>query len=80
LTVSSVARETVRELAGAPSGRRVVDLERRLGQPTEVVRTLNRLQQEGLVEIHVDPTSMELTVRPTAAGAGPLKDLDRRLS
>lgn len=79
-SVSSVARETVRELAAAPLGRRVIDLENQLGQPLEVVRTLNRLQQEGLVEIQVDPRSLELIVRATAAGAGPLRDLLRRLS
>jgi hypothetical protein len=75
-----VARETVRAVASAPSGNRVVDLERRLGEPVEVVRTLNRLQQVGLVRIQVDPGSMELTVRPAEGADAPLKELLRRLS
>lgn len=77
---SPVARETVRALATAPAGRRVVELERLLGEPVEVVRTLNRMQQEGLVRIQVDPGSLELTVRPTEGSQQRLRDLLKDMS
>ncbi len=79
MTASSVAKETIRELADAPDGRRVVDLEERIGEPVEVVRTLNRLQQAGLVRIQVEPGSLELTVRPARGRSEALRELLRKV-
>ena len=77
---SGVARETIRELAGSPGGRRVVDLEKRLGQPVEVVRTLNRLQQAGLVSIQIEPGTMELMALASKGQADALRELLKRIS
>jgi hypothetical protein len=79
MTASSVAKETIRELAEAPDGRRVLDLEKRLGEPVEVVRTLNRLQQAGLVHIQLEPGSLELTVRPAPGRSEALRGLLRKV-
>ena len=55
--------ETVRALVNQPAGSRVVDLERRAGDPNQVVRTLNELQHAGLVRIHLEHASHELVAR-----------------
>jgi hypothetical protein len=41
----------------------VADLERRTGDPHQVVRTLNELQHAGLVKIQVEHTTHELVAR-----------------
>jgi 2-methylisocitrate lyase-like PEP mutase family enzyme len=55
--------ETIRALVNQPAGSRVVDLERRTGDPNQVVRTLNELQHAGLVRIHLERASHELVAR-----------------
>ena len=55
--------ETLRALLNQPSGSRVADLERQMGDPKQVVRTLNELQNAGLVRIHIEHASHELVAR-----------------
>jgi hypothetical protein len=57
------AVETLRALVSAPAGSRVSDLERRMGDPHQVVRTLNALQNAGLVRIHVEQSTHELVAK-----------------
>ena len=58
-----MALATLRALVSAPAGSRVADLERRGGDPSQVVRTLNELQQAGLVKIQVEQKTHELVAR-----------------
>jgi 2-methylisocitrate lyase-like PEP mutase family enzyme len=57
------ALETLRALISKPAGSRVVDLERATGDPNQVVRTLNELQNAGLVRIHIEHATHELVAR-----------------
>jgi len=57
------ALETLRILLERPGGNRVNELERRGGNPHEVVRTLNQLQNAGLVKINVEALTHELVAR-----------------
>lgn len=55
--------QTVRALLNAPAGSRIVDLERSMGDSNQVVRTLNELQNAGLVRIQVEHKTHELVAR-----------------
>ena len=80
LTGSAVALETLRSVASQPAGRSINELERRLGDAVGVVRTLNRMQHLGLIEINVDRTTTELIVRVSKDNEVRLKELIDRLS
>lgn len=80
LTGSAVALETLRSVASQPTGRSVNEIEKRLGDAVGVVRTLNRMQQLGLIEIQVDRKTSELIVRVSKDNEVRLKELLARLS
>lgn len=57
------AVETLRILLERPAGNPVIEMERRAGDPSQVVRTLNQLQHAGLVKINVEALTHELVAR-----------------
>lgn len=67
------AVETLRILLERPTGNPVVEMERRAGDPNQVVRTLNQLQHAGLVKIHVEALTHELVARVPAPKVEDLK-------
>jgi predicted transcriptional regulator len=69
------ALETLRSLLNAPQGSRVAELERRTGDAVQVVRTLNELQNAGLVTIDVERTTHELVARVPEKNVPELKRL-----
>ena len=71
--------ETVRALLGADTGQRVVDLERQGGDPNQVVRTLNELQNAGFVKIQVEHATHELIARVPPHSRDALRTLLRRV-
>ena len=74
------AVETLRVLVSEPRGRRVVDLERLMGDSMQVVRTLNELQNAGLVKIHVEQATHELIAKVPESNLEELKRLLGRVS
>jgi 2-methylisocitrate lyase-like PEP mutase family enzyme len=74
------ALETLRVLVAQPLGSRVADLERRTGDAMQVVRTLNELQNAGLVKIHVEQATHELIAKVEESNLDELKRLLGRVS
>jgi len=73
------AVETLRILLEKPAGNPVVEMERRAGDPSQVVRTLNQLQHAGLVKINVEALTHELVVRVPEPRVEDLKVLLKKL-
>ena len=69
------AVETLRVLLNEPHGSRVAELERRTGNSVDVVRTLNELQNAGLVKIHVERATHELVASVPEKNLDELKRL-----
>lgn len=74
------ALETLRVLVSEPKGRRVADLERMTGDAMQVVRTLNELQNAGLVKIHVEQATHELIAKVPESNLEELRRLLGRVS
>jgi hypothetical protein len=72
--------ETLRSLLAAPGASPVAALERRVGDPAVVVRTLHHLQNAGLVKIEIERATMDLVVRVDAPRRNTLEALLRRIS
>ena len=60
---SPAARETLRILIDRPAGSPITELERKGGDPKQVVRTLHELQTAGLLKLHVEQTTHELVAK-----------------
>jgi hypothetical protein len=73
------ALETLRILLERPAGNPVVDMERRAGDPNQVVRTLNQLQHAGFVKFQVEALTHELVAKVPDRKVDDLKVLLQRL-
>lgn len=80
LATSTAALETMRLLLERPTGSHVSELENKAGDPSQVVRTLNQLQNAGLVTIQVERETHELVARVPDQSRERLRGIVRRLS
>lgn len=72
--------QTLRALVQAPTGSHITDLERRVGDPMAVIRTLHHLQNAGLVQIQLERESMDLVVKVAGDSLVKIEGLLHRLS
>ena len=72
--------ETLRLIVHQPAGAKVSDLERKVGDPSTVMRTLNRLQSAGLINIQLERMSHDLVVCIPAVGLERIQGLLSKLA
>jgi hypothetical protein len=80
LVRSPGAVETLRLIVRDPAGARVTDLEKKVGDPALVVRTLHRLQSAGLINIQAERVSHDLVVFVPAFSLHRIQGLLEKLS